>query len=127
MSMEIKTKSKGIGEIAQSYGLDLIVLFGSQARGDNRSNSDTDVAYLASAALSLMDEARLALALSTELEQTVDLVDLKKSSPLLSYNIFHDGQSLYEQTPGLFSDFFVRAVRIYQETRPLYAVKLALL
>ena len=127
MIMEIKTKSKEIGEIAQKYGLDLVVLFGSQTRGDSHAHSDIDVAYLARVSLPLMDEARLALDLAPVLGGVIDLVDLKKAPPLLSYNVFQNGQLLYEQISGLFSDFFVRAVRIYQETRPLYALKLALL
>ena len=125
--MEIKTKSKEIGEIAQKYGLELVVLFGSRARGDNRSASDADVAYLASVPLPLMDEARLALELAPILGGVIDLANIKGASPLLARHIFKDGKTLYEREAGLSTEMFIKSLRVYQETVPLYEAKFALL
>lgn len=116
-----------IHELCKKYGISLLVLFGSKARGDSRLSSDADVAYLSDAPLSLMDEARLVGELSAAMQRPVDLVNIALASPLLEYNIFKDGKPLYEKDRGLFEDYLARSLRIYEETKPLFQLKRALL
>ena len=116
-----------IHALAETYGLSMLVVFGSLARKDMRQSSDADIAYLADAALPLMDESKLSNELSTLLKRVVDLVNVKMASPLLARNIFKNGQLLYEKEVGIFDDYFARSIRIYEETMPLYKLKMALL
>ena len=116
-----------IRDIAKKYDIALIALFGSRARGDFRDDSDADIAYLGNRGLSLEDEARLAMDITEELKSRVDLVDIRKSSPLLRYHVFKEGKPLYEKESGFFTEGFLRALRIYYETIPLYQAKRAML
>ena len=43
MNMDIMTKKNEMAEIAEKYGLDFIVLFGSQATGRTHPKSDVDI------------------------------------------------------------------------------------
>jgi len=113
--------------LAEKFGISMLVIFGSVARGDTRLTSDADVAYFSENYMSLMDEARLSTELSAILKKDVDLVNLKKSSPLLAYHVFKDGVAVYEKTSGFFNEFFIKSIRIYQESLPLFRAKMALL
>lgn len=120
-------ETKNITNIAKKYGLSLITVFGSRARRDFRAGSDTDVAYISENNLSLEKESEFATDLTEVLKTKVDIVNVKKSTPLLSYKIFKEGKPLYEKVKGMFSDNLAKAYRIYEETMPLYKVKQALL
>ena len=48
-----------IAELAQKYHLSLVVLFGSQSRGDTHSKSDVDIAYRGAGPLLLESEGML--------------------------------------------------------------------
>lgn len=112
-------------QLAKKYGLLLVVKFGSRAKGNHRSNSDIDIAYLAEPSLSLEDETKLSTDLAEILRGKIDLADIRQASPLLRYHIFRYGQSIYERQTGLFAEHFTRSLRIYEETLPLYKLKLA--
>ncbi len=111
--------------VAKRYNLALLVLFGSRARGDQRQNSDFDLAYLANQSLPLEREAELATDLAEICRGRIDLADIGRASPLLRFQIFRHGRALYEKEAGLFVERFLQAARIYEETLPLYKLKLA--
>ena len=113
--------------MAEQYGLSLLVIFGSVARGDARPSSDADVAYLSENRLALMDESRLSIELSAITKKDIDLVNLKNASPLLAYHVFKDGIPVYEISSGLFNEYFVKSIRMYEEALPLFNAKMSLL
>ncbi len=98
-------------------GLDLLVLFGSRARGDARTASDWDFAYLGTSAL---DRDALADALTRATgSDAVDIVDLAKAGGLLRYRVARDGQVVAETRPGIFERFWLDAVTFWCDAAPV--------
>ncbi len=119
----IKDK-KRIKKIAQKYGLDLLLLFGSRATENNLEKSDFDIAYLSKKKLNLIKEAKLICDLAPIFKsERIDLVNLKKANPLLLFAITNNCQVLYQKDSLLFSSLRVYAFKQYVETKPLYEEK----
>ncbi len=98
-------------------GLDVLLLFGSRARGDAHAASDWDFAYIAGPEF---DVAGLLTTLVLELgTDDVDLVDLRRAGGLLRYRAARDGVTLFERTPGLADTFRIEAVLFWCEAGPL--------
>ena len=113
-----------LGRIAQKYSLELILLFGSRANKKNQRESDFDVAYLSKKALDLEEESKLIVELAPVFKsENIDLANLKKASPLLSFAITNNCQILYEENPLIFPTLRVYAFKKYIETKPLYEEK----
>lgn len=97
--------------------LDVLLLFGSQARGDAHAASDWDFAYIAGPEI---DVAGLLTTLVLEVgTDRVDLVDLHGASGLLRYRAARDGVTLFERVPGLADAFRVEAVDFWCDAGPL--------
>ena len=81
------------------FPLSALWLFGSQARGEARGDSDVDLAALFSRPVP--SEAVLAarLDLFSLLGREVDLVDLRRASPILGRQILRDGRLLLDRDP----------------------------
>ena len=97
--------------------MELVVLFGSAARGRSRPESDVDVAVRCDGpadldALYLLLGPRLATSL-------LDLVDLRRTGSLLAFQVARHGQVLYERDPGAFRSFQSLASRRYCDTDKL--------
>jgi predicted nucleotidyltransferase len=106
-----------IEQARQSPGLELLLLFGSQARGDVHPGSDWDLGYLAGPEFNPDDLlARLVLALGTE---EVDLVNLDRANGLLRYRAAAEGRPLYESNPDRFARFWFEAVSFWCDMGPI--------
>ncbi len=79
--------------------LDLLLLFGSRARGDAQPDSDWDLGYLAAPTFDAA--AFLAAVVECLRSDRVDLVDLSQASGLLRYRAARDGVALFERHPRL--------------------------
>jgi len=111
-------------KIAQKYSLELILLFGSKISEKTHKESDFDVAYLSKKDLNLEEESRLIIEFSPIFRsENIDLVNLKKSPPLLFYAVFKNCQVLYEREPFTFASLRSYAFKKYIETKPLYEEK----
>ena len=97
--------------------LELLILFGSAARGRSRKTSDVDVAVRCDAAADL-DALFMALAPRLKSDR-LDLVDLRRAGPLLAFEVARSGSVLFERSPGLFREFQSLASRRYADTRKL--------
>jgi predicted nucleotidyltransferase len=102
---------------AVAPSVELVVLFGSVARGRSRPDSDLDVAVRCDGAADL-DALYLLLAprLATSL---LDLVDLRRTGSLLAFQVARHGRVLYERGPGAFRSFQSLASRRYCDTDKL--------
>ncbi len=105
--------------LARQYQLELVILFGSRAKGTSRPGSDTDIAVLRRQGIVPPEKV---LELTYRLGRALDmpnpeLVDLRRASPLLKYEVARSGQALYEAEPGLFQRFHVLAWKLYQDDR----------
>ena len=104
-------------KVRSTPGLELLLLFGSRARGDAGSHSDWDFGYTGSPAL---DVASLLanLTLSTGSDR-IDLVDLGRTSGLLRYRAARDGIRIFEARAGLFDEFRFDAVQFWCDAGPV--------
>ena len=101
----------------QIPGLELLLLFGSQARNDATSSSDWDFGYLADAPF---DFETLLAGLVTILNcDRVDLVDLTHASGLLRYRAARDGLLVFEARPGVANKFRLEAAQFWCDAEPI--------
>lgn len=106
-------------DICERYGLELVVIFGSRARGQARETSDCDVGVLRRKGIvPARDFLQLAYQLSQALSLgNVDLVDLRRASPLLRYEVSRWGKPVHQAEPSVFARFRVLAWKLYQDDR----------
>jgi predicted nucleotidyltransferase len=97
--------------------LELVVLFGSAAAGHMRDGSDVDVAVCATGPADL-DEVYRVLAPRIGSER-LDIVDVRRASPLLMMEVARRGRVLFERRPGVFRRFQALASRRYCDTEKL--------
>lgn len=105
------------GLAARAAGLELLVLHGSRARGEERPGSDWDLAYLAEPPFD-PDAflAELVLALETD---RIDLASLRGAGSLLRYRVARDGEPLFEARDGAFHRFWMEAVSFWCDAEPI--------
>jgi predicted nucleotidyltransferase len=97
--------------------LELLVLFGSVARGRTLARSDVDLGVRC-ASMADLDQLYLALAPRLPTDR-LDIVDLRRVGPLLAFRVARTGLLLFERTPGLFREFQSLASRRYCDTEKL--------
>ena len=98
-------------------GLQIVLLFGSQVSGRVHSRSDIDLGVLFDSAVDLVGITnRVTRLLRTE---RVDVVDLRRASPLLAFSAARQSLLLYERAAGLFNQFYSLSFRRYVDTKKL--------
>lgn len=113
-----------IVELAQKYGLTLVVLFGSQATGKTHKESDVDIAFLSERQLDTTDEIQINYALTLICHNDrVDSVNLHIAHPLLLMQIVTDAKVLYEKQGIEFAALEVYALRRFREAQLLYEIR----
>ena len=106
-------RAAAAGAARAAAGLELLILFGSRARGDARPGADWDFGYLADEAADL--PALLAALVEGLQDDRVDLVDLRRAGGLLRYRAARDGLLVHETAAGLFERHRLQAVRFWCE------------
>jgi predicted nucleotidyltransferase len=106
-----------IKAIATKYGLNLIILFGSQARNKIHKQSDVDIA-LAFSAKDDEENFHRQIQVTTELVEImkrgdIEAVDMTQISPTMMRNIAEDGVILFEKEEGLFSKWKLLAYNVW--------------
>ena len=99
-------------------GLDLLILFGSRARGSVRTGADWDFGYLADEAADV--PALLAALVEALHDDRVDLVDLRRASGLLRYRAACDARLVHESTADLFDSYRLEAARFWCDNAPIF-------
>jgi predicted nucleotidyltransferase len=110
-----------LNQWCQDRSIDLCILFGSQATGKARLDSDVDVALFSPANRNLSQSW---LRLNGELEDLfgypIDLVIINsETDPVLRLEIFQHGKPLYESRPDLFIEQRILAIKLFDDTEPL--------
>ena len=119
--MEITEKQQQkIRELAETYGLKLVLLFGSQARGTTHQQSDVDIGFLSDRSMSLSEIANVEFEMSQQLHMPrLELVSLGGMSSLFLRQVITDGRILYEGKSGEYASFVSCVFRRFVEERPL--------
>ena len=107
------------GALSGEPDIEVVYLFGSSARGEAMSASDVDVALLCTSPVELMRLGALQERLAERLGREVDLVDLKRASPLLAAEIVREGQAVMVANPTAKFDFELAALQRWEDTRNL--------
>jgi uncharacterized protein len=98
-------------------GLQLIVLFGSLAKGLRNRKSDIDLAFLYDMPFDIVQVTNHVSQLLRS--DAIDIVDLRTASPLLRFSAMQNGKVLYECSQGIFSSTYSLAFRRYVDTKKL--------
>lgn len=88
--------TRRIVEICQRYGVAMVGLFGSQARGTANTQSDIDLLVRFAGPTSLLTAIALEQELEAALDQPVDLLTETSLNPHLRTNILSDLRVLYD-------------------------------
>lgn len=102
--------------LANEFGLRLVVLFGSTARGTANQDSDVDLGVLSEALLSPVQRRRLWSALSRLFPADVDLTVLNHVGTPVSYQVANEGVVLLETDPNAWEIWKSYAMRHYWDT-----------
>ncbi len=98
--------------------------FGSRAQGTARPDSDYDIAVLLDRELPIMDECRIAAAVSRAMKTPkVDLVFLKKAPPLLRREVVARGKRLHPADDREIDEIEMRWMMEYYDTQHLRRVQ----
>jgi predicted nucleotidyltransferase len=108
--MEIELLRERIGSALAAHGeVELAMLFGSQARGQARPDSDVDVAVVGRT----IDTIGLAIELSDALGVQVDVVDLSDDPPFaLLLAVLEGGVKIHEGRPGAYGRFLSHSLMV---------------
>lgn len=120
-----KTQKQSLIKTAKKYGLNFILLFGSQAHGRIRLESDLDIAYSPQKDLDFRNEYSLANELKKifQSKKKIDLVNVHNAPPLLLHRIAFGTQVLAEPIAHSFASFQMYAFKIYVEAKPLFRLR----
>lgn len=82
------------------FGVETLWVFGSEAEGRVRPDSDLDVAVLFREPPSPLELAELGADAAAAIGRSVDLVDLDSASPLLGYQVLKHGRLVVDRDPS---------------------------
>ena len=91
---KIRSKKKTIQKIANKYGVTKILIFGSVARGDDRSDSDIDLLVTLEKNKTLFDLGGFYMDLSKLLDKEISLVTIESINGSFKENILRDSVPL---------------------------------
>jgi len=97
---EIRERMK---PLLEDEGLKLVLLFGSAASGRTHKRSDIDLAFLYDKPVDILLLTNRIISILRS--DTIDVVDLRRASPLLKFAIARDSALLYENGKGVFNEF----------------------
>lgn len=106
-------KKRLIQEIVKKLQPAFVLLYGSFAKGTNHRQSDIDLAYFSDRELSTYERFILAGKLSSLAEREVDLIDVKKTDPVFTVQIYSEGTPIYIADENTFISQRIRAYRLY--------------
>lgn len=121
--MEITDKQKEkIQEIAETYGLKLVLLFGSQAHGKTHAESDIDIGVFPIKAISFRDEVNIATEFINIFGMKADFTNLYKAPPLLLREVANNNTVLYQRGATTYDNFIVYAYQRFAEAEPIFVM-----
>lgn len=99
------------------FGLDALWLYGSEAQGTAKPDSDVDLAALFRQRAEPLDVFDARTDLEEILHREVDLVDLDQTSPILGMQVLQHGQLLVDRDPGRRHAAYGRILSLYEDVK----------
>ncbi len=123
LKTDLKNIKPKIERLAKEYKLSLVLLYGSQAKGEIHFDSDVDIAVMGVKPIST-DKL---IALSNDLAQIlevyeIDVKSLHNTDALFRYNVMLNSVLLYGQSYDYFS-LKAYAFRDYHDSKDLFRLK----
>lgn len=116
-TFSVEVIREGLAPLCGEERLRLVMLFGSTASGETHRRSDIDLAFLYTAPVDpLVLVNQVIRLLRTD---RVDVVDLRRASPLLQFAIAQHGRVVFERALGVYPEFCSFAFRRYVDTKKL--------
>jgi len=117
-----KEQKQKINQIGRKYNLKLILLYGSFARGETRSDSDLDIAVLGKKPINLDTllsiYSEMPFIFGNNKRRELDLSSLHNVNSLFRFYVMRDSILLYGKSIDYYS-FKAYAFRDYQESQSL--------
>ena len=110
---------RAVDFLDEQFGLDALWVFGSEAHGKTRPDSDIDLAALFSSRPEPLDVLGARGDLEEILGREVDLVDLDRASPILAMQVLKHGRLLVDRDPKRRIAFVVRTRSLYEDLKIL--------
>ena len=114
-------QSKKIKKIGKDFNLNLLLVYGSYAKGNQRKDSDLDIAFLGNAPIDFDAYFRLHSALANvfgDMGRDLDAVDLYKKDPLFLHQVAKNSQLLYGSAID-YNEFRAFAFRNYMDSKDI--------
>ena len=110
---------KNINELVQKYGIKLLYVFGSYAKGSNNKNSDIDIAVLVNDNYKPMYKLYMIGDLTSIFKRDdIDLVILNGASPVLRHQVIKYGKIIYEESLEEKVIFEAKVLSVYMDMEP---------
>lgn len=104
-----------LSPLFKNKSLRLAILFGSVASDKSHKRSDIDIGFLFDKRVDILGLTNTVIRLLKT--NSVDVVDLRRASPLLRFSAVKKGNLIYEKEPGMFNEFTSLAFRMYADTK----------
>ena len=101
--------------LKKKFNCEVVILFGSYARGDQRPDSDVDIAIKTKKKISKKEIFEMTQELEQLLKKDIDLIDLNAISDSFRYEILMNGQTLYCEDSYQFDLYKLDMFREYLE------------
>ena len=120
---DLENLKQRIRKLVKKHNLSLVVLYGSQAKGKIRKDSDIDIAVLGTKPISTDD----LIALNNDFAQifevyNIDVKSLHNTDPLFRYQVMLNAVLLYGRSYDFFN-FKAYAFRAYHDSKDLFRLK----
>ena len=101
----------------ERFGLDALWLFGSEAQGRARADSDVDLAALLRRRPEGLEWLYAKADIAVFLGRDVDLVDLHRASPIVAMQVLKTGRLLVENDSAKRVAFVARVPGLYEDVK----------
>lgn len=108
---------RAVEYLDRKFGLDVLWLYGSEAAGTARLDSDVDLGALFQRRPAGLEILEARADLSEILRREVDLVDLDRASPILGMQVLKYGRRVADRNPKHRHAFFSRTVSMYEDLK----------
>jgi predicted nucleotidyltransferase len=108
---------RAVSFLGEQFGLEALWIFGSEAQGTARPDSDIDLAALFQGRPAPLDVLGALGDLEDILGREVDLVDLDQASPILAMQVLQHGRLLVDGNPDRRIAFFSRTLNLYDDLK----------